>query len=397
MKATIMILYFVFFTLLSVYSQVNYDYSNNFSAVCNQIEKSNLSKTHVFFKNDSIIIEDVINNQCCPKFALKISEIINDSLFVTFSDTTTMTCKCICNFDVKINAGKFINNSLTIIYNGESYILNSYDSIVVESKIWSSVSGYYGADMNEHVLETTFIKFAVDPTINTIDEMQVLKSNDSLKTWTKIGNIKEIDKKIYFRNLENKLGLLYDFSLKQGDSIITVNTSVQYIDSIIFKVVKIDTINYFGVDRKRFEVIDILSHMTDYWIEGIGSIESLFRPTFSSVGGFMKLLCVHENSIQIYQNPMRNTCYEPAEGTGIEEISKSKFYVFPNPTFGKIFIEGLNETQNLNMCVYNILGTLIYRQNIMTKDIQLNLQKGIYILAFEGKGNFHYKQIITIN
>lgn len=80
--------------------------------------------------------------------------------------------------------------------------------------------------MKEHVLETTFIKFEVDTTINTIDEMQVLLSKDSLKTWTKAGNIKEMDKKIYFRNTGNKQGLLYDFNLKLGDSINTVNTSL---------------------------------------------------------------------------------------------------------------------------------------------------------------------------
>lgn len=281
--------------------------------------------------------------------------------------------------------------SLTNIYS------QNYDSLVVSTKLWSNVSGYYGGDMKEHVRETTFIKFEVDPAINTFDEKQVLISNDSLKTWSKFGNIKEVEKKVYFRNLQNTQGLLYDFGLKQGDSIKTVNTSVQVRDTITFKVVKVDTINYLGVDRKRFEVIDILTHMTDYWIEGIGSLEGLFRPTFGMVGGFMKLLCVHENSNQIYQNPLRNTCFEYAEGTGIKKIAKSEFYVFPNPCFGKIFIEGLNETQNLNMCVYNTLGKLIYRQNVMTKEIQLNLQKGIYILAFESKDNFNYKQIITIN
>ena len=273
----------------------------------------------------------------------------------------------------------------------------NYDSLVVTTKIWSNVNGYYGADMNEHVRNTTFIKFAFDPTINTSEEKQVLISNDSLKTWTKIGNIKEVEQEIYFRNLENKQGLLYDFSLKQGDSIQTVNTSVEYRESITFKVIRIDTVNCFGVNRKRFEMLGISFNCTDYWIEGIGSVNGLLRSIFYVTGGFSKLLCVHDNSNQIYQNPQRNTCYEQEEGTGIEETGKSKFYVYPNPTFGKIFIEGLTETQNLNMCVYNVLGTLIYRQNIMTKEIQLNLQKGIYIFAFEGKDNFHYKQIITIN
>lgn len=269
----------------------------------------------------------------------------------------------------------------------------NYDSMVVTTKIWSNVSGYYGADMNEHGRKTTFIKFAVDP--NNIEEKQVLVSNDSLKTWTKVGNIKEVEKKIYFRNLENKQGLLYDFSLKQGDSIRTVNTSINR-DSITFKVVKVDTLNYFGIDRKRFEVIDILTRCTDYWIEGIGSLEGLFRPTFGAVGGFMKLLCVHENSIQIYQNPQRNTCYEFDNGTGIKEIRKAKIYVYPNPTLGKISFEGINEIQKTDLYVYNMLGTLIYKQRLKTKDIQLNLEKGIYILSLVSKDEIKLKQTITI-
>jgi len=269
----------------------------------------------------------------------------------------------------------------------------NYDSMVVMTKIWSNVSGYYGADMNEHGRKTAFIKFAVDP--NIIEEKQVLVSNDSLKTWTKVGNIKEVEKKIYFRNLENKQGLLYDFSMKQGDSIRTVNTSI-YKDSITFKVVKVDTLNYFGIDRKRFEVIDVLTHITDYWIEGIGSLEGLFRPTFGMVGGFMKLLCVHENSIQIYQNPQRNTCYEFDNGTGIKDISKTKIYVYPNPTLGKISFEGINEIQKADLYVYNMLGTLIYKQHLTTKDIQLNLEKGMYILSLVDKDDIKLKQTITI-
>jgi hypothetical protein len=269
----------------------------------------------------------------------------------------------------------------------------NYDSMVVTTKIWSNVSGYYGADMNEHGRKTAFIKFAVDP--NIIEEKQVLVSNDSLKTWTKVGNIKEVEKKIYFRNLENKQGLLYDFSMKQGDSIRTVNTSI-YKDSITFKVVKVDTLNYFGIDRKRFEVIDVLTHMTDYWIEGIGSLEGLFRPQFSMVGGFTKLLCVQQNSTQIYQNPLKNTCYIHDNETGVKEISKSKISVYPNPTLGKISFEGIGEIPEADLCVYNMLGTLIYKQHLTTKDIQLNLEKGMYILTLVTKDDIKFKQTITI-
>ena len=186
----------------------------------------------------------------------------------------------------------------------------SYDSLVDTTKIWSNVTGSYGADMQEHMNRTTFIKFEVDTALNTIDEKQVLVSSDSLKTWTKVGNIKEVEQKIYFRNLKNEQGLLYDFSAKVGDSIKTVNKFLELRDSITFKVLKIDTVNYFGIDRKRLELNDILSGCTDYWIEGIGSESGLLRPALCVAGGFSKLLCVYQQLNQIYQNSQRNTCYE---------------------------------------------------------------------------------------
>ena len=59
--------------------------------------------------------------------------------------------------------------------------------------------------------------------------------------------------------------------------------------------------------------------------------------------------------------------------------------------------EGTERIKKLNMIIYNVVGTPIYRQNIITNEIQLNLQKGIYILILKEKENFRHKQIIMIN
>ncbi len=281
--------------------------------------------------------------------------------------------------------------SLTKLYS------QNYDSLVVTNKVWSNVSGYYGADMNEHGRKTTFIKFAADTTINTIDEKQVLASSDSMRTWTKIGNIKETERKIYFRNLKNEQGLLYNFDVKVGDSIKTVNKFVEFRDSITFEIVNIDTVNYFGINRKRLEVYDKLYGCTDYWIEGIGSEGGLLRPVFCVCGGFSKLLCVYQKSNQIYQNPLRNTCYESDNETGLKEFNKSNIQIYPNPTSGKIIIKGTEEVQNLKINVYNILGSLVFSQNINSNETLLNLEKGIYILTLKNKDSFIFKQIITVN
>jgi hypothetical protein len=314
---TIMILGLIAITHLSVFSQPDYYNSDNYSAYCNELTGSKSTLAHVYLRNDSIIIKDEIYNQCCPGFELKISEIDNDTLFVSFIDTATIVCDCMCDYDITLNAGEFLDESLTLIYNGKTFKLNSYDSIMVESKVWSNLSGGYGVEMVECCYSTTFLKIENDPFINTVDEKQILVSTDSMQTWTKIGNIKESDKKIYFRDLENNQGLLYDFGAKIGDIINIVNYAQSIVlDTITVRVNNIDTIDYLGIPRQRFEVQDTLGGQKDYWITGIGSIKGLLNPCLEIDGGFRELLCVYDNDFQIYQNTDRMKCYMENHSTG---------------------------------------------------------------------------------
>lgn len=204
--------------------------------------------------------------------------------------------------------------------------IDDYDSIMVESKIWSNLSGGYGVEMVECCYSTTFLKIETDPLINTIDEKQILASTDSLKTWIKVGNIKESDRRIYFRDLDNNQGLLYDFGASVGDIVKVVNYAQNIdLDTIVVKVEKIDSIEYLGIQRQRFEVKDTLSGQKDYWITGIGSVKGLLNPCLELCGGFRELLCVHNEDIQIYQNPNRLTCY--INDTCTKPIADFNFYI----------------------------------------------------------------------
>lgn len=201
---------------------------------------------------------------------------------------------------------KIILGFISLLYLS-SYSQIDYDSIMVESKIWSNLSGGYDAEMIECCYQTSFVKFEIDPLINTIDEKQVMISTDSLKTWTKVGNIKESDKKIYFRDLENNQGLIYDFGAEEGSIIYLVNYYNYYKDTIQVRIDKIDTVNYLGKNRRCFEVI-YNSGRLDYWIEGIGSVKGILNPCLLD-GGFRELLCTYDNGVQIYQNTDRMNCY----------------------------------------------------------------------------------------
>ena len=113
--------------------------SDNFSANCigdlKSIGKS--AGPSITIENDSVIINIVQNMQCCPMFNLSISEIANDTLFVTFYDTTSFYCNCMCDFEIRISAAELTSQNINVVhYNGKAYELKT-----------SSIKRYQALDM----------------------------------------------------------------------------------------------------------------------------------------------------------------------------------------------------------------------------------------------------------
>lgn len=271
-----------------------------------------------------------------------------------------------------------------------------YDSIMLESKVWSNLSGGYGTEMIECCHSTTFMKIEIDPLINTIDEKQILASSDSLQTWTKIGNIRERDKKIYFRDLDNNQGLIYDFGASIGDTLKIVNYFQNYdLDTIVVRVEDIDTIDYFGVERQRFHVQDTLYHVVDYWIAGIGSVKGLLNPCVALAGGFRELLCVHYNQVQIYQNTDRMTCYL-GSAVGVKKYDANEISVYPNPSTGLISIDIKEINSDLTYRIVNSSGQLIEYGQLRDINRNICLNPGFYFVTIKDKNKLLFEEKIVI-
>ena len=291
-----------------------------------------------------------------------------------------------------LTLGFFFTMSLT------SFTQITYDSIVSESKVWSNLSGGYGVEMVECSYSTTFLKIETDPLINTVDEKQILASTDSMRTWSKIGNVKESGKKIFFRDLDNNQGLLYDFGVKKGNIINIVNYAQSiYLDTITVRVENIDTIEYLGIPRQRFEVQDTLGGQKDYWITGIGSIKGLLNPCLEIVGGFRELLCVYDNDFQIYQNYDRMKCYMDNHSTSINDSEIIDFSVYPNPSTGFINLDNLGVKIDLDYFIYNIYGQLVASGNIQDNTISMILKDGLYILRIRNNNKVIFEDKLLIN
>lgn len=71
------------------------------------------------------------------------------------------------------------------------------------------------------------------------------------------------------------------------------------------------------------------------------------------------------------------------------EIQNKKYNVYPNPTNGEFWIENLGQNEWLTIRIYDVKGEVLYysrlSKNLNTKQINLELNPGLYILQIQDK------------
>ncbi|MBK9175020.1 MAG: hypothetical protein IPM46_01535 [Flavobacteriales bacterium] len=111
--------------------------------------------------------------------------------------------------------------------------------------------------------------------------------------------------------------VIYDFSMEVGDSVYAaLNMDLPGQDTALFVLQAIDTVEILGVDRRRFSLLfnlcnqDMVSTPME-WIEGIGSTMHPFYSVdclcYLCQQSFT-LLCYDSSGVQLYVNPVFNTC-----------------------------------------------------------------------------------------
>ncbi len=291
-----------------------------------------------------------------------------------------------------------------------SQLMVDYDSVMVETKIWSVLTGGYGAGNVEIDYQTTFVKFVQNTASNSVTEKKVMISTDSLKSWTTAGNIIESDKKVYYCDTSGNQGLLYDFSASEGSTIKIVNYfsngSIYSDDNDTIKVTveNIDTVNYLGEDRLRFDIYSG-GLCIDYWIEGIGSTKGILYSCVVWDGSFRELLCVHNSNSLIYENTERDVCYmDSTNEKSNDTTSKVKvqtdqqIIIYPNPANDVVYFDYSDNIFNdLSFNIFNSLGELVTSSNLKSKKISLNLETGLYFIRIMEKEKLVFNSKLLIN
>jgi hypothetical protein len=207
----------------------------------------------------------------------------------------------------------------------------------------------------------------------------------------------DINTKQVFRLVDNmKEEILYDFELKVGDA------HPIYSD---FFLTTVDSIVLEDENRQRFIFDNGLFKIV--WIVGIGNLGHPFL-AHANTTAQMRLLCVSTSGKYIYQtNEITGfDCENVISATDNVEASLG-IKIYPNPSSGKIIIEGdvldLNSNgESLQINIFDLTGARVISikedlfSGVFSKSIELgeNLKNSIYVVQVIQQGKVFSQRIV---
>jgi len=115
--------------------------SERFTTGCG--EENQPTQPTVTIENDSVIIRDFNYVYCFAESVLRISDVVNDTLYVTFTDTSNVSGNCMMacmNHLTRISAAKTTPKLSKVYYNGVFYDITTTTAIQNSNKQTISIS-----------------------------------------------------------------------------------------------------------------------------------------------------------------------------------------------------------------------------------------------------------------
>lgn len=209
---------------------------------------------------------------------------------------------------------KTLFSTILILVSFLTFGQNPYQ-ISDSTKEWNTVTYGIGSWTIVYCGGTKTNKFQGEVIFNNTTFFKVYEAQDSLQQdWDQVGYLREdtMTKKIYFSEWDpEEIGLIYDFDLVIGDSVVIDNYYARFEDVLLI-CDSIDSLNINGSLKKRLFLSSPGFGESDIWIEGIGSKFGLLYSGINGAGiggGGMDLLCCSKNDTVIYQDSIYNSCF----------------------------------------------------------------------------------------
>lgn len=272
--------------------------------------------------------------------------------------------------------------------------------IVDSTKMWSC--------MEEHcqswgsTYSTNYLRFDKDTIINDTSYKKVWISEDeNYEQWNFYGAyIREENRRIYYRQMFGEEGLIYDFNLEVGDSVLVDNPRA--VGEIYLFLAEIDSIETEYGYQERWRLVSNEYPDNEYWIRGIGSETGILNSStgiFGGLCGLYTLLCEKENDQMVYLNPEYESCY--LYTTGSMELQKpdNMFFIQANSNRVSLTFND-QDLSNKIIVLSDIEASIIYKTQ--TKDVtsnisMLNNPAGIYIITVYKNGRSNSQKFVKFN
>ena len=244
---------------------------------------------------------------------------------------------------------------------------------------------------------TEIFWFEGDSVVNDMTYQKFWISMDSLQTQHFRGLLREESSVVYYIQPDFSEGVLYDFNLEIGDTISVVSYFC-FGRTINLTVHDIDTVEYFGMTRKRWHVGED-QEPRETWIEGIGSLSGPLYSSYESciVCPYWGLLCFHDQGELQYIMPYETDCYQKSVGQN-ENFEASALLVKPNPvkSGSKVFLDSPFKIEEISL--FNTSGQLLQKIKPTENGTAIletsQLKPGMYFVTAMAAGKLITQKII---
>jgi hypothetical protein len=172
------------------------------------------------------------------------------------------------------------------------------------------------------------------------------------------------------------------------------NDSIKNLNGLEEVAVSTAWVNIFISDNSMLEDI---SSIGNFNVIGIQSFRLLRNPSLSlcAIESVCTLLDIPGVNLEIFGNGIGCNSVEEIQtdcvAVGVDGFVKKQITVFPNPTRDYIQIEGLDNTEDMLICIYDAYGRLIFKSRDIQSGINMSdYLPGIYTInIFDGKDKYY--------
>lgn len=259
--------------------------------------------------------------------------------------------------------------------------------LVFENYIWST--SVQGTESDKYITEHTTFKETAE--INGISYLKVFVSTTvDPYNWKYTNKLvrEENDQVFLYHENSAEEELLYDFSLKQGDTFTNKFETPVKVDSI--------TKQYIGNEELRTFHLSVEDVFPFTWTEKLGSKGNVLDPYNAlMVGEWNDLLCLECDGELFYRNSTYEVCHRD-NTTSVNTLQEPQLLEFDCSVSGQLTIHNISGVKG-KIQVYNLHGQQITSNSINSEITDLCLpQNGPIIYRFESSnGKFQKGKLIV--